>query len=242
MRKVRENETIQIAGEIFGTLKKKIRGKGVVEFSENIENFLGKIGEIPLPPYIKEKKQDTRRYQTVFALKNGAVAAPTAGLHFTKNILKKLEKKGVEIKFVTLHVGFGTFNSIKTDTVENHEMEEEFFEIPEKTSDSINLAIAQKRRIIACGTTVTRTLESCCERKNGIWFSKPGRGFTKLFITPAYKFKIINGLLTNFHLPKTSLLVLASAFAGRKLILSAYKDAIKNRWRFFSFGDCMLIL
>ena len=242
LRKVKENETLEIDSETECQLVEKKNGKGTLKFNHNIEKKLEKIGEIPLPPYIKKKKQDTRRYQTVFARKSGAIAAPTAGLHFTKKILKEIEKKGTNICFVTLHVGFATFNPIKSENIEDHVMEEEFFEIYPESAEIINKAIRKGNRIIACGTTVTRALESGYEERDGRWFVVPGCGMTKLFITPKYKFKIINGLITNFHLPRTSLLVLVSTFAGKEFIAKAYKKAIENHWRFFSFGDCMLIL
>ncbi len=242
LKKVKTGETLIIKNSFKCTIAEKIKGRALIKFNGKVKEILSACGEIPFPPYIHEKKQNPRRYQTVFAEKEGAVAAPTAGLHFTKKILKKLSRKGVEISFITLHTGFGTFTPLRGDTIEEHRMDEEFFTIPKQTAETVNLAIAEKRRIFACGTTVTRTLESNAVRKNGIHLLRPGSGSTDMYITPPYKFKIVKSLITNFHTPLSSLIVLVSAFAGRKNIMECYAEAIKRRWRFFSFGDAMLIL
>ncbi|MBU4134642.1 tRNA preQ1(34) S-adenosylmethionine ribosyltransferase-isomerase QueA [bacterium] len=242
LKKVKTGETLTIKNSVKCTVIEKANGRARIEFNGNVKEILFAYGQIPFPPYIREKKQNPRRYQTVFAENEGAVAAPTAGLHFTKEILKKLSRKGVEICFITLHTGFGTFTPLRNETIEEHRMDEEFFTLPESTADTINRAATEKRRVFACGTTVTRTLESNAFKKNGLWLIRPGSGSTSLYITPPYKFKIVTSLITNFHTPLSSLIVLVSAFAGRKNIMKCYEEAIKRRWRFFSFGDAMLIL
>ena len=217
--------------------------------TENILNALTEIGEIPLPPYIHRPQllqSDAERYQTVFAQPQGSVAAPTAGLHFTDALLNELRARGVQVCFVTLHVGLGTFAPVKAETVSAHTMHEERFEIPQLTSQAINSAKANKRRVIAAGTTTLRTLESVAAANNGQIVAGPGK--TSIFIYPPYEFKIVDVLLTNFHLPRSTLLMLVSAFAspgktnGRELVLSAYAEAVAKRYRFFSYGDAMLIV
>lgn len=188
-------------------------------------------GEVPVPPYVEPTKENTSVYQTIYAKNVGSVAAPTAGFHFTEELFKKLEAKGVQKAFVTLHVGVGTFRPIKTDTLEAHDMHEEWAEVPEETRRSIEETKKRGGRVIVVGTTAMRALES------GV-----GSGFTKLFITPGYKFKVADGMITNFHLPKSTLIVLVSAFAGREHVLNAYKHAVENGYRFYSFGDAMLIV
>ncbi|MEA2082493.1 MAG: tRNA preQ1(34) S-adenosylmethionine ribosyltransferase-isomerase QueA [Elusimicrobiota bacterium] len=242
LKKVKTGETLLLKNSFKCTVIEKIKGRAIIEFNADIKEILSLCGKIPFPPYIHEKKQDPRRYQTVFAENEGAVAAPTAGLHFTKEILRKLKRKGVEINFITLHTGFGTFTPLRGQTIEEHQMDEEFFTISEKTAGTVNRAVTEKRRVFACGTTVTRTLESNAYKKNGKYLLHPGSGSTAMYITPPYKFKIVKTLITNFHTPLSSLIVLVSAFAGRKNILECYKEAIKLKWRFFSFGDAMLIL
>jgi S-adenosylmethionine:tRNA ribosyltransferase-isomerase len=217
--------------------------KWLLEFTTDIafNDFLTRFGRAPLPPYIKRKKSQTRsledleRYQTVYARQPGSVAAPTAGLHFTDAILDDMKKRSVKIAAVTLHVGYGTFLPIETEIVEEHSMEEEFFSISEETADMVNEA----KRVIAVGTTSTRVLESVADEEGQI---KDFSGSTKLFIYPGYRFRRVGALLTNFHLPKSSLFLLVCAFAGRELMLQAYRTAIENRFRFYSYGDCMLIL
>jgi len=234
--------SLTIKNALTCIIAEKTNGRAIIKFDGNIKEILSSCGKIPFPPYIHAKKPNPRRYQTVFAEKEGSVAAPTAGLHFTKNILKKLSRKGVEICFITLHTGFGTFTPLRGKTIEEHRMDEEFFTISRQTAETVNRAISEKRRVFACGTTVTRTLESNAVKKKGVTTLQHGSGGTDMYITPPYKFKIVTSLITNFHTPLSSLIILVSAFAGRKNIIKCYKDAIKRGWRFFSFGDAMLIL
>lgn len=212
---------------------------------DSVNNILDKIGILPLPPYIKRDQdklssmQDKERYQTVYASKNGAIAAPTAGLHFTEDILNRIKKKEVEIAEVTLHIGTGTFKSIKTELIEQHLMEPEYFEINDSCAQKIKKAISEKRRIIAVGTTSTRAIESIKIKADTVC---PLRGKTDLFISPGFNFRFVNALLTNFHLPKSTLLILVYAFAGKKLARKAYMEAIEKKYRFYSYGDAMFIL
>ena len=199
-------------------------------------NILDELGEMPLPPYIKEKLEDKSRYQTVYAKYEGSAAAPTAGLHFTKELLEDIKKKGVEIVYVTLHVGLGTFRPVMEDDIKDHKMHEEFYIISKEASDKLNDALKKKKRIVSVGTTSTRTLESAYD--NGF---KPCSNTTNIFIYPGYKFKCVNALITNFHLPKSTLVMLVSALAGKDNIMHAYKEAMDNKYRFFSFGDAMFI-
>jgi S-adenosylmethionine:tRNA ribosyltransferase-isomerase len=216
-------------------------GKRVVRFDyEGIfEEVLDRLGEMPLPPYIHEKLEDRERYQTVYSKNNGSAAAPTAGLHFTPQLLEKIKAKGVTIAYVTLHVGLGTFRPVKVEDVLNHEMHKEFYCIDEENAHLINQAKAAGGRIIAVGTTSTRTLESNADENGCI---HAGSGWTDIFIYPGYLFKCVDGLLTNFHLPESTLIMLVSALAGKEQVLNAYHEAIKARYRFFSFGDAMLII
>lgn len=215
-----------------------------VRFSTpEVIGLLERKGELPLPPYIKQKQQDYGRYQTVYARCDGAVAAPTAGLHFTDEVLSQLRAQGAEIAYVTLHAGLGTFRPVKAETVEEHRMYREEFELSAETAAHVNAARRAGRRVVAVGTTVTRTLEAqAAEEPDGSWLVKPGRGLTDLFIRPGYRFRIVDALLTNFHLPRSTLLMLVSALAGREFVLKAYEHAIAERYRFYSFGDAMLIL
>lgn len=207
-----------------------------------VERVVDTIGHMPLPPYIKRADDagDRDRYQTVFAASRGSIAAPTAGLHFTPAILAALASRGVERAEVTLHVGYGTFQPIRVDVVEEHQMELEHFEISEATANAINTALDQGRRIIAVGTTTTRTLESVARVHGGRIV--PGRGSSNLFIYPGFEFRVLSGLVTNFHLPQSSLLMLVSAFGGRDRVLHAYREAVAAQYRFYSYGDAMLIL
>ena len=198
--------------------------------------ILDSLGEMPLPPYIHEKLMDKDRYQTVYAKHPGSAAAPTAGLHFTPELLKKIEEKGIEIIYVTLHVGLGTFRPVEEDDLTNHVMHTEYYEISEDAAKRLNEAKASGKRIVAVGTTSTRTLESAYD--NGF---KKCCANTSIFIYPGYKFKAVDAQITNFHLPKSTLIMLVSAFAGREFILDAYKEAVEERYRFFSFGDAMFI-
>lgn len=219
-------------------------GQVVVRFfaEGNFDQMLDAVGITPLPPYIKREEpssDDRDRYQTVFAETRGAIAAPTAGLHFTPEILDRIEKRGNRIVKLTLHVGYGTFEPVRTEDLSKHRVSPEEFEIGEEAAVEINEAIASGRRVIAVGTTTTRALESAFAHSGRI---KAGPGIAGLTITPGYDFRVINGLLTNFHLPKSSLLVLVSTFAGRELIMEAYAHAIAERYRFYSYGDCMLVV
>jgi S-adenosylmethionine:tRNA ribosyltransferase-isomerase len=221
-------------------------GRGVLCFSiagtENFFALLDRIGEVPLPPYIKRapgsRPDDTERYQTVYAHHVGAVAAPTAGLHFTPELLADLRQRGVDTSFVTLHVGAGTFQPVRTEQVEAHVMEEEEYEIRQDVAQRIASAKREGRKVIAVGTTSTRALESAWHEGH----VHAGRRRSSLFIYPGFTFQVIDGLITNFHLPRSTLLMLVSAFAGRDFILAAYQEAIKQRYRFYSYGDAMLIL
>jgi S-adenosylmethionine:tRNA ribosyltransferase-isomerase len=206
------------------------------EFREHLE----RAGRIPLPPYIRREDSslDRERYQTVFARVPGAVAAPTAGLHFTDEIFARLRCRGVEVKTVTLHVGLGTFLPVRTEDVREHRMHGEEFSIPEGTAEAVNRARDEGRRVFALGTTVARSLESAVEKGRVI----PGDGVSELFIYPGYRFAAIDALITNFHLPRSTLLMLVAAFAGQEFVLSAYRQAVREGFRFFSYGDCMLIV
>ncbi len=202
------------------------------------EEVLDRLGQMPLPPYIHHQLEDKNRYQTVYAKHDGSAAAPTAGLHFTPELLKEIRAGGVDIAEVTLHVGLGTFRPVKADRVENHDMHSEYYVVDQEAADKINRARANGGRIIAVGTTSTRTLESVSERDGTI---SARSGWTKIFIYPGYQFKAIDGLITNFHLPQSTLVMLVSALAGREHILNAYRKAVEERYRFFSFGDAMFI-
>ena len=208
------------------------------EYSGIFNEILDKIGLMPLPPYIHETLKDNTRYQTVYAKYDGSAAAPTAGLHFTPELLDKIEKKGIKIANVTLHVGIGTFRPVKEETVENHEMHSEHFYIKEEDVEKINSTKKAGKRVIAVGTTSCRVLETIAN-ENGL--VKVTEGDTKIFIYPGYKFKCLDGLITNFHLPQSTLLMLVSALAGKEFILKAYEEAVKEKYRFFSFGDAMFI-
>lgn len=217
-------------------------GGRVLEFSYDglFYEVLAELGEMPLPPYIKEKLDDPERYQTVYAREIGSAAAPTAGLHFTEELLEDIRRKGVHIVFITLHVGLGTFRPVQVDEVEKHDMHAEFYQMSEETAETLNRVREQGGRIIAVGTTSTRTLETIAGKHNGRFVAESG--WTDIFIYPGYEFKGIDGLVTNFHLPKSTLIMLVSALAGREHILHAYEVAVKERYRFFSFGDAMLII
>ncbi len=218
-------------------------GIATITFPDDIKKSLREIGVMPLPPYIKRPahKLDDQRYQTVYAEKDGALAAPTAGLHFTKEILSRIESKGVSVNKLTLHIGYGTFKPVVSHEIEQHRMEEEYYEIPENTARSINRAQNKGKRVIAIGTTVTRALETAA-MNNGDGNIRSGRGKSELFICPGYSFKVIDGLITNFHLPKSTPFMLTSAFAGLALLKKTYRDALHRYYRFFSYGDAMLIL
>ncbi len=215
-------------------------GNRIVEFSyEGIfQEILDRLGNMPLPPYIKEKLKDKERYQTVYSKNPGSVAAPTAGLHFTKELLKKIEKKGVKLAYITLNVGLGTFRPVKVDDVKNHKMHSEFYQISKETADLINETKKNNKRIISTGTTTTRTLESVYKKNGEI---KEDSGWTDIFIYPGFEFKVIDCQITNFHLPKSTLIMLVSALSTKEIILDSYKDAVEKKYRFFSFGDAMFL-
>lgn len=201
---------------------------------------LEQLGEMPLPPYIKERLDDQERYQTVFAREQGSAAAPTAGLHFTEEMLEQLKTKGVHIAFLTLHVGLGTFRPVSVDDLEEHDMHAEFYQVSEGTAALLNSVREKGGRIISVGTTSTRTLETIATEHNGKFVASSG--WTNIFIFPGYEFKAIDGMITNFHLPKSTLIMLVSALAGRENVISAYEQAVAEKYRFFSFGDAMLIV
>ena len=211
--------------------------KVTFHFDGIFEEILEELGTMPLPPYIHEQLEDQNRYQTVYAKVDGSAAAPTAGLHFTTELLETLRQNGIEIEEVLLHVGLGTFKPVSEEDIEDHEMHSEYYEISQETADRINKAKAEGRRIISVGTTSTRALESAA--KDGRL--QAGSGWTNIFIYPGYKWQIIDGLITNFHLPKSTLMMLVSALSTREHILAAYKEAVAQRYRFFSFGDAMFI-
>lgn len=227
-----------LRGEIVDVVEE---GNRLIQFHyEGIfEEILDRLGEMPLPPYITHKLKDKNRYQTVYAKNEGSAAAPTAGLHFTKELLEQVEKMGVSIAHVTLHVGLGTFRPVKVDDVENHHMHSEFYVVEEDQAKLINDTKKNGKRVISVGTTSCRTLESAAG-EDGIL--RAGSGWTEIFIYPGYQFKMIDGLITNFHLPESTLLMLVSALAGKEKIMHAYEEAVREKYRFFSFGDAMIIV
>jgi S-adenosylmethionine:tRNA ribosyltransferase-isomerase len=227
----------QVVGEVTAAVPD---GGRIVRFPAELDfkSWLAKAGETPLPPYIHNKQVDPERYQTIYARYEGSVAAPTAGLHFTGGLLEQLKAKGVNLGFLTLHVGLGTFRPVKTEIVEEHPMHAEYFTLPADLVDLIAATHQAGKRVIAVGTTVVRVLESQAQEDGGL---KAGTGETAIFIYPGYRFKVIDGLITNFHLPKSTLLMLVSAFAGRAFIAECYKHAVADQYRFFSFGDAMFI-
>ena len=228
-------------GKLRLTCLKK-QDEGVCLFKLEYEGvlyvILDELGMMPLPPYITKKLEDKESYQTVYAKILGSAAAPTAGLHFTKSVLKQLEDKGVEIIYITLHVGLGTFRPVSVDDVTKHKMHSEFYSITKGAADRLNIAINDMKNIISVGTTTTRTLETVYSLYNEF---KETSGYTQIFIYPGYEFKVINSLITNFHLPKSTLIMLVSALAGKENVLNAYKTAVEEKYRFFSFGDSMYI-
>jgi S-adenosylmethionine:tRNA ribosyltransferase-isomerase len=240
--KVEDGPKVQIVEILEGSER-------LIKFSEPIEPYFSKVGNVPLPPYIHEKLDDPERYQTVYAREPGSAAAPTAGLHFTPRLLEELQVKGVKIAYVTLHVGLDTFAPVTEDDPESHRIHSEWYELSQETADAINETKARGGRVIAVGTTSVRTLESAAieNRKSEIEIDHllPVTAFTgptSLFILPGYKFQVVDAMITNFHLPKSTLLMLVSAFVGRKKILEAYEIAINEGYRFYSFGDAMLIV
>jgi len=247
-KKVKVGTKLQFGNELMGEVIEKKGGKGYIKFEYEGDFFkvLNKIGKTPLPPYIKRKavESDIEQYQTVYAKHPGAIAAPTAGLHFTNELIKEICDKGVKLAFITLHVGIGTFSPIRKEDVIEHHIEEEYYEITPVASETINQT---KGRIAVVGTTTVRALETAVKTtnydlRNPSYELLPSSGFTDLFIYPGFDFKVTDMLITNFHLPKTTLIILVSAFAGRENILSAYKHAINKGYRFYSYGDAMLII
>jgi len=227
----------ELSAEILDTVE---GGNRIVKFNfkGNFFEILDRIGQMPLPPYIKEKLKEKDRYNTVYCREEGSAAAPTAGLHFTQRVFDSLKEKGVDTAYVTLHVGLGTFRPVKEDNILDHKMHVEHYSIPQETVDKINMCKQNGGRVISVGTTSCRTLESASQSGE----TAAGSADTGIFIYPGYKFRIIDGLITNFHLPESTLIMLVSAFLGREKTLAAYEEAIKERYRFFSFGDAMLIL
>ena len=228
-----------------GKLKAIVReigeeGNRIIEFKYDgiFEQVLDELGQMPLPPYIHEKLEDKERYQTVYSKEKGSAAAPTAGLHFTEDLLKEIKDKGVNIAYLTLHVGLGTFRPVKVDDVNEHVMHSEFYHLEEEDAKIINETKKRGNKIISVGTTSTRTLETIGD-ENG--FVKAQSGWTNIFIYPGYKFKVVDKLITNFHLPESTLIMLVSALAGKEKVMNAYNEAVKERYRFFSFGDSMII-
>jgi S-adenosylmethionine:tRNA ribosyltransferase-isomerase len=257
-RKVQSGEHLHFHHENNLVLEAEVTA--AAEFGERIIRFaptpdfltiLNRIGHMPLPPYIHrdDREEDRDRYQTVFSHEPGSAAAPTAGLHFTPEILDSIRARGVQIETITLHVGLGTFQPVRAEDVEDIRLHSEHYTLPAATAEAINAALREGRRVIAAGTTTTRTLEHCAQLANGEGFEPhaglrlhPHSGSTSIFISPGYKFRVVGGLLTNFHLPQSTLLMLVSAFAGREAVLAAYAHAVRERYRFFSYGDCMLLL
>jgi len=228
----------KLIGEIVDIVEE---GNRMIQFTYDgiFEEILDELGQMPLPPYITHRLEDKNRYQTVYAKHEGSAAAPTAGLHFTKELLERIQEKGIEIARVTLHVGLGTFRPVKETDVLKHHMHSEFYKIEQSEADKINKAKKEGHRVIAVGTTSTRTLESAAD-ENGFLTEKSG--WTEIFIYPGYQFKVIDALITNFHLPESTLVMLVSALAGREHVLAAYETAVEEKYRFFSFGDAMFIV
>lgn len=236
-------------GDVISFGEGKLKAECTEEFDEGIKHFkfiydgilleiLEELGTMPLPPYIHEKLNNQERYQTVYSKVSGSSAAPTAGLHFTKKLLKEIEEKGIEVLYVTLHVGLGTFRPVKVDDVTKHKMHSEYYEMSKEVAEKLNKAKKEGRKVISVGTTTTRVLETIMDKYNEFI---PCKGETDIFIYPGFKFKAIDSLITNFHLPKSTLVMLVSALAGKENILNSYKTAVEDKYRFFSFGDSMMI-
>ncbi len=244
-RKIRPGQKIYFGGkeELEAITKERTTfGGRILRFNQQgavLRKSINELGEVPLPPYIKAPLQNRERYQTIYAKEEGSVAAPTAGLHFTADLLGKIKEKGIRTGLLTLHVGLGTFRPVKVENVEEHQMHSEYFQISKELALEVARVKAADHRVIAVGTTTARTLETMGNEEGTI---NPGSGWTDIFIYPGYKFKVLDGLVTNFHLPRSTLLMLVSAFADRELILTAYQEAVRERYRFFSFGDAMLII
>ncbi len=226
-----------LKGQVLETLED---GNRLIRFSHDgiFEEILDRLGEMPLPPYITHKLKDRDRYQTVYARYEGSAAAPTAGLHFTEELLKQIQEKGVQVVYVTLHVGLGTFRPVKEENITDHHMHSEFYQVSEQAAERIRQAKEAGKRVICVGTTACRTLESAADESGRV---RPGSGNTEIFIYPGYRFRVLDGLITNFHLPESTLIMLVSALAGRENVLRAYEEAVREKYRFFSFGDAMFI-
>lgn len=241
-KRIKIGTTISFGDGLLTAKCIEIGEEGIRQFEFSYEGLfyelLDKLGTMPLPPYIREQLSDQDRYQTVYAKNIGSAAAPTAGLHFTKDLLKKIENKGISISYVTLHVGLGTFRPVNVEDATKHIMHSEYYTMTKEVADQLNLAKKEGRRIIAVGTTSTRTLETIIKKYKKF---QECSGWTNIFIYPGYQFEAIDGLITNFHLPKSTLIMLVSAFSSKEFILNAYKEAVKKKYRFFSFGDCMFI-
>lgn len=239
---LKQGQKIEFSSDFYGEITEKLNYERIIAFNlegENLKREIVKLGLMPLPPYIEYLPEDSfKKYQTIYAQKEGAIAAPTAGFHFTEDLLEKIKQLGVEIEFVTLHVGLGTFLPVKEKEIEKHPMHSEYFILSKEVARRLNQAKIKGKRIIGVGTTTARVLESCVQ-KNGILESKSD--WTELFIYPGFQFKFMDALITNFHLPKSTLLMLVCAFSGRDLILKVYQEAIDKKYRFFSFGDAMFI-
>ena len=241
--KLKEGTRIHFGRGVSAEITALDKGKGRVSFSYpgGVSDLLREIGHIPLPPYIKREDEplDRARYQTIYAEKEGSIAAPTAGLHFTQSLLESIQRCGVSVAWITLHIGIGTFAPVKAGEIEDHKMDSEWIEISKETGDEIGAAKRRGGRVIAVGTTTTRALESFADAAGKI---RSGRDRSSLFIRPPYRFRIIDGLVTNFHLPKSTLIMLSCAFAGKDLLMKAYREAVEKKYRFYSYGDAMLIL
>lgn len=242
-KRAKVGTTLSFGDGILTAVVKEVLDHGgrIIEFQYDgiFMETLESLGEMPLPPYIKERLDDADRYQTVYAKENGSAAAPTAGLHFTEDLMKKAEEKGVKIVYLTLHVGLGTFRPVSVDDLDSHEMHSEFYDLSEESAQTLREVREAGKKIIAVGTTSIRTLETIGSKFAGD--IQADSGWTNIFISPGYKFKVVDAFITNFHLPKSTLVMLVSAFAGRDNVLNAYHHAIKERYRFFSFGDAMFV-
>lgn len=241
MRNPKHGVTVEFDGGFKGRVLKNGKDEWLIDYEKNADDYIERYGKMPLPPYIEREPEEKDRvlYQTVYAERDGAIAAPTAGLHFTKELIDEIRRNGVEVRYVTLHVGVGTFRPVKAEDITEHKMHPEYREIPEETALAVNKAKTERRRVVAVGTTVVRTLESAADESGGM---STESGYTDLFIYPGFRFQVVDALITNFHLPRSTLLMLVSAFTGREVIFKAYDEAKKEGYRFLSYGDSMLIL
>lgn len=240
-RRLKPGAVVEVGGVKVEILERTQEGTKVVRFpsEEAAREVMDSMGEVPLPPYIRKPVGDPERYQTVFSHKPGSTAASTAALHFTPELLERLREAGVRLSWFTLHMGLGSFRPIRTEEVEQHRVPEEFYVLPDETAQEVNLAKREGRRVIACGTGAVRVLEFCADQEGNV---RPGSGWVDLFIVPGYRFKVVDGMITNFHMPRSSHLVLVCAFASKEKVLRAYQEAVGRGFRFLSFGDAMLVL